>query len=93
MFIVASVGKFEMLATGTSHTLKYNFCEKFESSVAVTVMQHFPTVSGVIVLSSTFKLDDNSSQYMFNYIAKSREHDISGEYFDVVHIVLNFAQE
>lgn len=43
------------------------------------------------VLSSAFKLENNSSQYMFNYIAKSREQDDFGEYFDIVHIVLNFA--
>lgn len=43
------------------------------------------------VLSSAFKLQNNSSQYMFNYIAKSREQDDFGEYFDIVHIVLNFA--
>ncbi len=43
------------------------------------------------ILSSIFKLDDNSKQYMFNFIAKSKEQDCCGENFEVFHIILNFS--
>lgn len=43
------------------------------------------------LMSTIFNLDDNSTDYSFNYIAQSKEEDMNGNAFRVFHIILNFS--